>query len=66
MPIETEQKIIQEKKSGISCLKERKEVLKRRLGALRDTVKSTANSKALRTLMSDEGEKWSFSVYLAM
>lgn len=45
---------------------ERKEVQNRRLDDLRDAVKFSANSRALRTLMSDEGEKRSFSVYLAL
>jgi len=47
-------------------MSQRKEVEKRRLDALRDAVKFSANSRALRTLMSDEGEKWSFGVYLAL
>lgn len=55
-----------EKKYDISCLKERKEIQKRRFDALRDAVKFFTNSRALRTLMSDEGEKQSFSVYLAL
>lgn len=55
-----------EKKEDTSCLKERKEVQNRRLDDLRDAVKFSANSRALRTLMSDEGEKQSFSVYHAL
>lgn len=45
-------------------MSQRKEVQKRRLNGLRDAVKFSANSRALTTLMSDEGEKQSFSVYL--
>lgn len=59
-------KSFKEKKEDTSHLNNRKEVQKRRFDALRDGVKFSVNSRGLRTLVSDEGEKQSFSVYLAL